>query len=114
MKFVNSYSKENIKGLDSEESIYDITGNIAQSNEEKVFAKMVTINLGKKDFQRQFFVRAYNNLPFDPMGPDARRDIWRRTELKKVNESTFNFYLTYLQTKNSIYMTRTQRSFING
>ena len=114
MKFINSYSKENVKSLDSEESIYDITGNIASSNEEKVFAKMVTINLGKKDFQRQFFVRTYNNLPFDPMGPEARRDIWRRTELKKVNENTFNFYLTYLQTKNSIYMTRTQRSFING
>jgi hypothetical protein len=114
MKFVNSYSKENIKALDSEESIYDIAGNITRNSEEKIFAKMVTINLGKKDFQRQFFVRTYNNLPFDPMGSDARRDIWKRTELKKVNENTFNFYLTYLQTKNSIYMTRTQRSFING
>ena len=114
MKFIDSYSKENVNPLTSEEVVYGSTGNILSNIDDKIFAKMLTVDLGKKDYQRQFFVRTYNNLPFDPMGPEARRDIWIRTELKKVNESTFNFYLTYLQTKNSIYMTRTQRSYING
>jgi hypothetical protein len=114
MKFIDSYSKENVNPLTSEQALYDSTGNLASIDDDKIFAKMLTVDLGKKDYQRQFFVRTYNNLPFDPMGPEARRDIWRRTELKRVNEATFNFYLTYLQTKNSIYMTRTQRSYIHG
>jgi hypothetical protein len=114
MKFIDSYSKENIRSKESSQTFYGSKGDVLENKDDKIFAEMLVVNLGKDNFQTQYLIRTYNNLPFDPMGPEARRDIWRRTTLKKVNEDTFNFYLTYLQTKNSLYMTRTQRSYING
>jgi hypothetical protein len=114
MKFIDSYSKENIKSNESSQIFYGSKGDVLDDKDGKVFAEMLVIDLGKNNIQTQYLIRTYNNLPFDPMGPEARRDIWRRTTLKKVSEDTFTFYLTYLQTKNSLYMTRTQRSYING
>lgn len=113
MKFVDKYSQDDLSAKTVIQSSYDAHGTI-DNETDKVFAKFVNIDLNHGKHQKQFFIRTYNNLPFDPIGPEASRDIWRRTELKQVNESAFNFYLTYLQTRNSIYMTRTQRSYING
>jgi hypothetical protein len=114
MKFIDAFSNENLKSKQSSESLYDERGNLLGALETKVFAKMLIIDLGDNETQRQFFVRTYNNTPLDPLGPESRRDIWRRTELKKVNQSTFEAYLSYLQTRNRLHMTKAQRSFING
>jgi hypothetical protein len=95
------------------EELFDING-LATQKDDKVFAKMVNIDLGNNKKQIRYFIRTYNNIPLDPLGPEGKRDIWSRTELKIVSEKTFKYYLVYLRTKNSLYMTRTQRSFING
>jgi|688.fasta_scaffold232561_4 hypothetical protein len=114
MKFIDAFSNENLKSKHSLESLYDERGNLLDTSESKIFAKMLIIDLGDNETQKQFFVRTYNNTPLDPIGPDSRRDIWRRTELKKVNQSTFDAYLSYLQTRNRLHMTKAQRSYING
>ncbi len=113
MKFIDSYTDGNLSSKPSVSMFYDNHGTLTQED-QKIFAKFVDINLGQGKNQKQYYIRTYNNLPFDPIGPESRRDIWRRTELKQVNESAFSFYLRYLQTRNSIYMTKTQRSYING
>lgn len=114
MKFIDAFSNENLKSRTSLESLYDDRGNLISDNNPKSFAKMLIVDLGNNETQKQFFVRTYNNIPLDPIGPDSRRDIWRRTELKKVNQATFDSYLSYLQTRNRLHMTKAQRSYING
>lgn len=114
MKFINTFSDENLKSKKAIESIYDERGNLVTNLQQKSFAKMLMIDLGNNEIQKQFFVRTYNNTPLDPIGPESRRDIWRRTELKKVNQATFDSYLSYLQTRNRLHMTKAQRSYING
>lgn len=114
MKFIDKFSNENLKSNNSLESFYDDHGNLLSNLEDKIFAKMLIINLGNNDTQKQFFVRTYNNIPLDPLGPESRRDIWIRTELKKVSQATFDSYLSYLQTRNRLYMTKAQRNYING
>lgn len=111
MKFIDKPTDTITKS--SSEAIYNQSGNL-DSETTKVFAKSLFIDLGDNKTQKRFFIRTYNNAPFDPNGPEARREIWNRTELKSVSQSTFDLYIKYLNTKNSLYMTRTQRSYING
>ncbi len=113
MKFIESYSKANMS-KDSEKSFYDRSGSVVEESVDKIFAQVIDVDLGGNQRQKKFFIRTYNNLPFDPLGPDSRREIWTRTLLKVVSQSTFDYYIMYLKSNNSLYMTRTQRSFING
>jgi hypothetical protein len=112
MKFINSQT-DSLSSRNSSEEIYDKSGTL--TNEvDKAFGKILNVDLGDGKTQRKFFLRTYNNIPLDPLGPESRRDIWNRTELKVVSEKTFLYYLMYLKTKNGLYFTRTQRSYING
>jgi len=113
MKFIESY-KEAINVKTSSQSLFNAKGEITEDTQDKVWAKSVEIDLGSNQFQKQYLIRTYNNIPLDPMGPEAGRDIWRRTELKPVSQQTFDYYILYLRSKNGLYMTRAQRSFING
>jgi len=36
------------------------------------------------------------------------------TKMRRVSKTTFDYYMIYLKTKNSIYLTRAQRSFLDG
>ena len=112
MKFVDKFSVEDTK-RDVVEENYNKLGQQADKN-EKVFAKFVDIDIGNDQSQKKFLILTHNNVPYDPNGVDSHRELWLRTELKAVSKQTFDYYLMYLQTKNSLYMTRTQRSFING
>ena len=47
------------------------------------------------------------------MGMNSNREKYLDTKLKKVSKDTFDFYMIYLQTNNSIYLTRANRRFIN-
>ena len=47
------------------------------------------------------------------MGINSNRENFLETKLKRVSKDTFDFYLIYLQTNNSIYLTRANRRFIN-
>lgn len=76
---------------------------------QKVFAEHID---GVK--QKVYYVLTYNNIIYDPLGPDSNRESSLRTELKKTNEDSFFAYLSYLQSNNRIYMTKAQRSYLNG
>lgn len=112
MKFINS-QKDSLSSRNSSEQMYDKSG-VLTSESDKIFGKILSVDLGDGKTQRKFFLRTYNNIPLDPLGPESRREIWGRTELKAVSEQTFLYYLMYLKTKNGLYFTRTQRSYING
>lgn len=114
MKFIESYLDATPANKSSSQLLLDDKGNVVKDDKQRVWAKNVVIDLGQDQFQHQFFIRTYNNIPLDPMGPEAGRDIWRRTELKSVSQKTFDYYVLYLKSKNGLYMTRAQRSFING
>lgn len=76
---------------------------------DKVYAKILFENSNE-----YYFIITYENLPLDPIGPYQRRQAYLETKMKKVDKTTFDHYVTYLQTNNSIYLTKTNRSFHNG
>lgn len=112
MKFINEFS-ENLKTKQSTKLFLDIKGEEID-NEQDAYAKLTSIDLGGGKIQKKFFIRTYNNIPLDPIGPESRRNIWERTQLKVVSKETFDHYANYLKTRNGVFLTKAQRSFING
>jgi hypothetical protein len=110
MKFVESYSKKDFD-KETKQVSYNKIGKIIRSN-EKVFAKFLEIDVNNS-IQSKFFIATHNNVPYDPNGIDSHRESDINIQLKSVSKEVFNYYILYLQTKNSLYMTRTQRSYIN-
>lgn len=81
-----------------------------ESNEkDKVFAKTID---GK--IKKIYYVLTYNNLVYDPLGPDSNREANLNTVLKPTSKQTFDYYMKYLQSNNRLYITKAQRSYING
>ena len=62
---------------------------------------------------KTYFVRTHNSTLLDPSGPYAKRERNLDTKMQRVSKNTFDFYMTYLKTNNSIYMTKAQRGFLN-
>ena len=88
------------------------TGNVLEEDEKHKFphyAKCVTEDNGKQTH----YIRIYQSTPFDPMGPYGRRERNLDTDMKRVSKNTFDFYVTYLKTNNSIYLTKASRGFLN-
>lgn len=113
MKFVESFSKEDFV-LKSQEELFNKMGEPVSGEKDKVFAKFNKIELGNGDVQKKYAILTYNNIPYDPTGIDSHRESTLNTKLKNVSQTTFDNYVLYLKTKNPIYMTKAQRSFING
>lgn len=78
-------------------------------NEKTGFAKEVVCVLGDDMISRQYFVLFDRGQIIDPFGIDSNKST-KNTKYKKVSEDTFNNYLRYLKTKNSIYFTRARRT----
>ncbi len=112
MKFIDSHDQKITK--QSTEAFFNIRGQLTDGENEKVFSKSLSIDLGGGKIQNKYFVRVFNNLPLDPFGSEAGREIWNRTELKSVSESTFENYNNYLLTRNRLFLTKVNRSYING
>lgn len=110
MKFINS--SDNIDDIDKKE-IYEIKlnklGRPIENDSEKIFAKIISSNN-----QTKYAILIFNNQPYDPYGVDSHRESNLRLDLKQVNSQAYNYYVSYLKTRNQLYMTRAQRSFING
>lgn len=114
MKFVESFKKEDFV-KPSETSLFDRNGKpIETNNEKEVFAKSMYIDIGDNAKQSKYFLRTHNNVPYDPNGQYSHRETYLRTELRPVSKQTFESYISYLQTKNQLHMTKAQRGFING
>jgi hypothetical protein len=110
MKFVDSYVKKDFQAQTTEQ-LYNKSGELC-SDSEKVFAKVVEINTSNNK-QIKYLIATNNNIPYDPNGIDSHRESNLTINLKSVSKSVFDYYVLYLRTKNSLYMTRTQRSYIN-
>ena len=114
MKFVNSSDKiDDIDKKEIHEISFNKIGRPISDNSEKVFAKAITIKESNSE-QNKYAILVYNNQPYDPYGTDSHREKDLRIELKSVSQQTHSYYISYLRTKNSLYMIKTQRSFING
>lgn len=92
--------------------LFGKTGNLLEDNEKHKlphYAKIIQSSEGKETY----FIRIYQSTPFDPMGPYGRRERNLDTQIKRVSRNTFDYYMTYLKTNNSIYLTKAQRGFLN-
>jgi hypothetical protein len=92
--------------------LYDKTGNIIDADKKYMlthYAKMVK----KPSGSETYFIRIHQSTPFDPNGPYGKREKFIETKIKRTSRNTFDFYMTYLKTNNSIYLTKAQRGFLN-
>lgn len=115
MKFINS--SDNMDNIDQKE-IHEISlnklGRPISDESEKTFAKTIITDMGQNRTQRKHLILTFNSQPYDPYGADSHRESNLKLEYKTVSQQTYSYYISYLKTKNSLYMTRAQRSFING
>jgi hypothetical protein len=105
------YIDQSLKGVEEAKTKKEIDFNkngTKASIKDKVYAKYI-----ESEKETVYFIKTYQNQPFDPMGSNSSREKYLETKFKKVSKDTFDFYLIYLQTNNSIYLTRTNRRFIN-
>ena len=109
MKFISSSDNIEDTNIDISEICLNKLGRPTLENDEMIFAKCIT-----SKNQTKYAILVYNNQPYDPYGTDSHRESKLNLILKPVSQQTYNYYVSYLKTKNSLYMTRTQRSFING
>ena len=84
-------------------------GEKVSSEKEEFFAKMIGNNRSQS-----YYIRTHEGILFDPGGMNSYRVKFVDTKMRKVSKVTFDFYMIYLKTKNSIYLTRAQRSFLDG
>lgn len=83
-------------------------GKPSQNPKDKIFAKLVEGQSGKT-----YYIATLKKEIYNPLGSQSNREQYLNLELSKVSKDTFDFYLIYLQTNNSIYLTRANRRFIN-
>ena len=105
MKYVDD---SHIDKTETLEILFNKDGQISTEKKENKYAKMV--GTGRKD---SYFIRTHLNVPYDPLGPYGHRENYIETNLKKVSKNTFDFYVMYLKTNNSLYLTRASRGFLN-
>ena len=109
MKYVGEgYIEKNSNTI----TLFDRTGNSIEDEKRYAvshYAKIITTSTG----ERSYFARIHQSHLFDPNGPYGKREKFIETKIKKVSKSTFDFYMTYLKTNNSIYLTKAQRGFLN-
>lgn len=112
MKYVEKYSSKDDQKQSDFKSYNDV-GDTVPVGGQKIYAEYKAITLGDR-VQKKFFVLTFNGSLFDPRGTDSHRIKTIRTELKSTSKQTFDYYLQYLKTKNTLFMRRAERSFING
>ena len=111
MKYVNkaedAKSDTNIK-----ERLFDKAGEACINKKEKAFAKVIT-KTRRDGRSESYHVRVHKGVPYDPWGMHSHREEYLETKFQKVSKDTFDYYMMFLKTRNMLYMTRAQRSFIN-
>ena len=114
MKFINSLDNvENVDHKEVSEISLNKLGRPISDDSERVFAKMFIQNTADKQHTK-YGILTFNNQPYDPYGIDSHRESNLNLSIKQVGQQTYNYYVSYLKTKNQLYLTRSQRSFING
>jgi len=95
-----------------EETLFDRTGIRILHVKEKSFARVTRIT-NRSHSTEKYAIRIHDSVPYDPWGMFGHRDQYLNTKLKTVSKETFDFYMIFLKTRNSLYMTKAQRSFID-
>ena len=101
-----------IEKSNSQTTLFDKTGNSIDNEKQYVvsyYAKTIRTEHGEETY----FARVHQSTLFDPNGPYGKRERIVDTKMKRISKSTFDFYITYLKTNNSIYLTKAQRGFLN-
>lgn len=105
MEYVN---KSYIANDNKTEIYFNRYGQKIDNEKEKNYSKILV-----NGNSESYYIRTYQNMPYDPLGAYSRREIFRDTKMHKVSKNTFDFYMMYLGTNNSIYLTKAQRGLIN-
>ncbi len=112
MKYVND-AKETLKQVANERVMYDAKGNVTDVEPLSV-AHVLNQSFTDGRESRTFYINTINGLLYDPLGTDSNKKKSMNCLLKSVSQQTFDYYMMYLKSNNSLYLTRSQRSMING
>ena len=106
MKYIDDHQKNT--PTETKEHLFNKNAQKIDGPNEKTYAKIV-----EKEGSSSYYIRVHQSVPLDPLGAYGKRDKFVETKMKSVHKSTFDFYMMYLSTKNSIYMTKARRGFTN-
>tara|TARA_Y100000593_G_scaffold16657_2_gene33114 strand:- start:10278 stop:10637 length:360 start_codon:yes stop_codon:yes gene_type:complete len=111
MRYISKIKKG---GLDDHttEKTFNSTGDLVDNEKEKSYAKIVK-NTTRSGITESHYIKVYNGVVYDPWGMHSHREDYVDAKMRRVSKETFDFYMLYLKTRNSLYLTRSQRSFIN-
>ena len=113
MKYIDPRDHAVEEDRKTEETLFDRSGEKVISKKEDSYAKLVKTSISNRDPIIAHYIKTYQNAPFDPSGAYGHREQYIETKFSKVSKETFDYYMMFLKTKNSLYMTRSQRNFIN-
>jgi len=110
---MKEFKKDQINKFSDKSSITSIdyinkNGEVIDNDVDKVYAKVVHQNMSEA-----YQLKTYENTIFDPIGRLSNRENILETKMRKVSKNTFDYYVMYLKTNNSIYLTKANRSFLN-
>lgn len=87
---------------------YNSDGSESQEDEDNSCAY-----LAKSKKVEKYYVKFFRGRVIDPYGMDSGKLKSSMTEYKKVQKNTFKFYVEYLKTRKSSYLSWAERSVID-
>ena len=75
---------------------------------EQSYSKIIV-----KNDRETYYIRVHHDTPCDPLSSRGKQTHNTETKMILVSKKTFDFYMMYLKTNNSIYMTRARRGLSN-
>jgi hypothetical protein len=113
MKYIDDAEQVKQTIAKTEINMYDTSGVPTTIVGRSVCRSQKTTKLNG-DEQLSLFINTLNGTLYDPYGVDSTKRISMMFKEKPVDTKTFENYLKYLRSRNNLYMTRAQRSFINA
>ena len=102
--------KDSVPDKKRHEVFFDKNGNIIEVPKSKdVYGKIRSVDNEAK----LYLVKVLQSNLYDPIGTYSNRRRYLESDFKRVSKDTFDFYMMYLKTNNSIYLTKAQRGFLN-
>jgi hypothetical protein len=112
-RFISDPEQQDLYDDQECEQFFNKNGEIKVEKKESFFAKIIEKVVGNKP-STCYYIRVHDSTLFDPTGTNSFRVKYLDTKMRRVSKTTFDYYMIYLKTKNSIYLTRAQRSFLDG
>ena len=112
-RFISDPEQQDLYDEQECEQFFNKNGEIKVEKKESFFAKIIEKVVGNNP-STCYYIRVHDSTLFDPTGTNSFRVKYLDTKMRRVSKTTFDYYMIYLKTKNSIYLTRAQRSFLDG